>query len=608
MDLLCVARHCCQRALLSAALIVPAAAACTPGTQSPSVTVCQPKPNSIVSTPAHVVASTTDSHTVIAVQVYVDNKLVKQVNANTLDTYIPLTIGNHLVTVQAWNSIGATFKSSVPIAMTPPCKLNTTSPSVTICTPNGGTVSRPVHLVAGFTDPNPITSIQLLVDDVLTYQTTSAPPLDVYLTSLKAGSRAITVKATDSTGASFSRKFSVRVANKNGLNNLRHIIFQVQENRSFDNYFGMLGSYRTSKGLPNAVDGLNLSTTLLDSSGVAVNPFHFQTVCHENLSPFWNEAHVDVDGGKMDNFMKTALPSNIDPTGTRAMGYYDQTDLPYYYELATQFATSDRFFSPVLTNTNSNRMYLFAGTSFGHISPDAAPSGGWTQPTIFDHLDAAGVSWRYYYQDNGSYLPQWATYQRDASKLKPIANYYNDLQNEATLPSVIFIERPGPSGLDEHPGENVQLGAANNRKLINALIASPSWFSSVFIVTYDEGGGLYDHVVPATLMKPDNIPPMLKAGDQPGDFAHSGFRIPMMVVSPWVKPHLVSHNWRDLTSILRLIEVRFNVQPLTARDASADDMEEFFDFSSPHLLNPPPLPEQPTSGVCDNNLEKAPGR
>ena len=84
MDLLCVARHCCQRALLSAALIVPAAAACTPGTQSPSVTVCQPKPNSIVSTPAHVVASTTDSHTVIAVQVYVDNKLVKQVNANTL--------------------------------------------------------------------------------------------------------------------------------------------------------------------------------------------------------------------------------------------------------------------------------------------------------------------------------------------------------------------------------------------------------------------------------------------------------------------------------------------------------------------------------------------
>jgi phospholipase C len=593
---------------ISFLMLAPVFAACTPGTQSPSVTVCQPAVNGIVNTPAHIVAATTDSHTVTAVQVYVDNQLVQKVSGSTIDTYIPLALGKHVVTVQAWDNTGATFKTNVPVAMTPPCALSATVPSVTICTPNGGAVSQPMHLVAGFNNPNPITSINVLIDGVSTYSTNAAPPLDIYLSSLKAGSRAITITATDSTGAVFSKKVSVRVTNKTGLSNVRHIIFQVQENRSFDNYFGMLGRYRVSKGLPNSIDGLNLSTALLDSSGVAVKPFHFQTVCHENLSPYWNEAHMDVDGGKMDNFMKTALPSTIDPTGTRVMGYYDQTDLPYYYEVATQFATSDRFFSPVLTNTNSNRMYLFAGTSFGHVNNDVPPIGGWTQPTIFDHLDAAGVSWRYYYQDSGSYLPQWTTYQRDASKLKPIANYYTDLQNEATLPSVIFIERPGPSGLDEHPGENIQLGAANNRKLINALLASPSWASSVFIVTYDEGGALYDHVVPATLMKPDNIAPMLKASDQPGDFAHSGSRIPLMVISPWVKPHLVSHVWRDITSILKLIEVRFNVQPLTARDAAADDMEEFFDFSSPHLLTPPPLPDQPTNGVCNNNLEKAPGR
>lgn len=601
------ARRISKRIFIAFLLLAPAFAACTPGTQSPSVTVCQPAVNGIVNTPAHIVAATTDSQTVIAVQVYVDNQLVQKVSASTIDTYVPLTLGNHLVTVQAWDNTGATFKTNVPVAMMPPCKLTTTVPSVTICTPNGGAGSLPMHLVAGFNDPNPVTSINVLVDGVSTYTTDSAP-LDIYLSSLKAGSRAITVSATDSTGAVFSKKVSVRVTNKTGLSNLRHIIFEVQENRSFDNYFGMLGPYRVSKGLPNSVDGLNLSTKLLDSSGVAVKPFHFQTVCHENLSPYWNEAHVDVDGGKMDNFLKTALPSTIDPTGTRVMGYYDQTDLPYYYEVATQFATSDRFFSPVLTNTNSNRMYLFAGTSFGHINNDVPPAGGWTQPTIFDHLDAAGVSWRYYYQDNGSYLPQWATYSRDASKMKPIANYYTDLQNEATLPSVIFIERPGPSGLDEHPGENIQLGAANNRKLINALIASPSWASSVFIVAYDEGGALYDHVVPSTLMQPDSIAPMLKSTDQPGDFAHSGSRIPLMVISPWVKPHLVSHVWRDITSILKLIEVRFNVQPLTARDAAADDMEEFFDFSSPHWLTPPPLPDQPTTGVCDNRLEKAPGR
>jgi phospholipase C len=327
------------------------------------------------------------------------------------------------------------------------------------------------------------------------------------------------------------------------------------------------------------------------------------------LSPFWNETHLDIDGGLMDGFARTStsVPSTIDPTGTRVMGYYDQTDLPYYYELATQFATSDRFFSPVESNTIANRMYLFAGTSFGHIRPDTPPSGGWTQPTIFDRLDSAGVSWRYYYQDNGSYLPEWSTYQRDAAKMKPIANWYNDINNEATLPSVLFIERAGPSGLDEHPGNNIQLGAANTAKILNPLLTSPSWASSVFILTYDEGGGLYDHVFPAAAVKPDSIAPKLQTGDQPGDFGSDGFRLPIIVVSPWVKPNYVSHTWRDLTSILRLIEVRFNVPYLTLRDKQADDMIEFFDFSSPHWLTPPVLPPQPTNGVCNNSLEKAPG-
>ncbi|MEY2414466.1 MAG: phospholipase, partial [Acidobacteriaceae bacterium] len=319
---------------------------------------------------------------------------------------------------------------------------------------------------------------------------------------------------------------------------------------------------------------------------------------------------LDMNGGKMDGFMKTStsVASTIDPTGTRAMGYYDQTDLNYYYEAAAQFATSDRFFSPVPTNTNANRMYLFAGTSFGHIRPNTPPAGGWPQPTIFDKLDHAGVSWRYYYQDNGAYLPEWSTYQRDAAKLVPISNWATDLQNEANLPLVIFIERAGPSGLDEHPGNNIQSGAADVANIINALIGSPSWQSSAFILTFDEGGGLYDHVVPATAVPPDSIPPMFQAGDQPGDFGRDGFRIPLIVISPWVKPNYVSHTWRDYTSILRLIEARFNVPALTARDAAADNMMEFFDFSSPHWLTPPPLPAQVTSGMCNFNLEKAPGR
>jgi len=117
-------------------------------------------------------------------------------------------------------------------------------------------------------------------------------------------------------------------------------------------------------------------------------------------------------------------------------------------------------------------MYLFAGTSFGHVYTDPPPSGGWTQPTIFDHLDQAGVTWRYYYQDSSTYLVQWSTYSRDKSKVFPISQYYTDLQNESTLPSVIFIERASAIGLDEHPGQNIQKGAADAANIINALLKS----------------------------------------------------------------------------------------------------------------------------------------
>lgn len=167
--------------------------------------------------------------------------------------------------------------------------------------------------------------------------------------------------------------------------------------------------------------------------------------------------------------------------------------------------------------------------------------------------------------------------------------------------------------MDEHPANNIQKGAANTAKILNARLASPSWGSSVFILTYDEGGGSYDHVIPAMAVRPASIPPMLLSGDAQGDFSHDGFRVPIIVVSPWVRPHLVSHTWRDYTSILRLIETRFSnnvqtVQPLSARDAAADNMMEFFDFTHQSWPTPPSLKTQPVPGTnCNVQLEKAPG-
>ena len=581
--------------------------ACTASTVSPSVTICTPTNQSSVVTPAHFVALSTDSHPVTAMQIYVDNKLAYQVKAASLDTYMALSPGNHYVVVKGWDTTGANFSQGIHVAMEPPCVLNSTNQTVTICTPAASaTVSLPVHLVAAAQDSTPTKLMQVWVDGKDLSQVNSNA-LDLYLTNLAAGQHSIKVAAEDTSSVWFSKSMSITVTNNSGLSNLRHIIFLVQENRSFDSYLGRLGQYRVNRGYSSNVDGTPLNATLYTSNGGAVHPFHYLTVCTEGLTPSWDESHVDVNGGLMNDFLLTGVPSNIDPYNTRALGYYDWTDLPYVYALAFNFASSDRFFSPVESNTLPNRMYLFAGTSFGHVYPDTPPSGGWTQPTIFDRMDQAGVSWRYYYQDNTTYLTQWSTYSRDASKVVPISQYYTDLQNESTLPSVIFIERASSAGLDEHPGQNIQKGAADVAHIVNALLTSPSWRSSAFILAFDEGGGLYDHVVPAIEMKPDNIAPMTHSGDLPGDFAHSGFRVPMVVISPWAKPHYVSHTWRDLTSILRLIEVRFNVPSLTARDASADDMMEFFNFSSPAWMTPPSLPAQPTTGTCNWNLEKAPG-
>ena len=400
------------------------------------------------------------------------------------------------------------------------------------------------------------------------------------------------------------------------LSSIKHIIFYVQENRSFDNYFGFLGQYRATKGLPASdIDGIPSNAVQFDENGAAVHPYHQQTVCAENTSPSWNPSWYAYDHGALDNFVRAHDdPTTLDPQYHRVMAYYTQNELPYYYELATQFATSDRWFGAVLSATIPNRMYLFGATSQGHIFPDPPPSGGFPIKTIFEELRDAGISWRYYYLDNSIFLAQFQAWNDPAiqAQVYPISNYYSVLADpnaDNLLPQVIFIERGSDAcGCDEHPDANVQTGAATAANIINALLASPAWGSSALILTYDEFGGLYEHVPPISVPAPDNIQPIASPGYEtplPGDFAHSDFRVPLIVVSPWVRPNFVSHTPRELTSILKFIETRFNLPSLTARDAAADNMLEFFDFSSPHWLTPPPLPAQTTTTPCDFNLELA---
>jgi len=335
------------------------------------------------------------------------------------------------------------------------------------------------------------------------------------------------------------------------------------------------------------------------------------TTCMEVTSPGWNESHFYVHRKSngtfgMDFFVMSPTDSQgstVDPHYTRSMGYLDQTDIPYYYELATQFATSDNWHASLLGPTIPNRMFLYTASAFGFIRPDPDSKHPlYTQKTIFQALNEAGVSWRYYYQSGDVFLAQFDIWNDTASqgKVRNISEYYRllaDPNADKLLPQVIFIEQAASWQLNEHPDNKwgVQPGAFNTKKIIDALMASPAWATSAFILTYDEGGGLYDHVPPFAVPAPDSTPPNFRSTDIGtwDQYTYSGFRTPVIVVSPWVKKNFVSHIPRTTVSILKLIETRFGLGPLTARDAAADDMQEFFDFTSPAWMTPPPMPQQP---------------
>ena len=166
-----------------------------------------------------------------------------------------------------------------------------------------------------------------------------------------------------------------------------------------------------------------------------------------------------------------------------------------------------------------------------------------------------------------------------------------DAQN-GTLPQVAFVDPSfvGEGENDEHPPTNIQLGQAFTAKIIKALMSGPAWQSTVIFLTYDEHGGYFDHVPPPAACTPDDIPPMLQPGDEPGAFDRYGIRVPVVAISPFSKRNYVSHRVYDHTSILRFIETRFDLPALTRRDANADPMLDFFDFADPPFVKPPSLP------------------
>lgn len=371
-----------------------------------------------------------------------------------------------------------------------------------------------------------------------------------------------------------------------------HIVVLMMENRSFDHYFQKLPEY----GQPDA-DVAPADYSNPDLDGNPVFPFHDTQYCFVDTNHGWAGTHEQIAGGKMDGFVRSneghhEVPANgtLDMiAGKRAMAHYDHTDLPFYYWLANEFAIGDRYFASMPGPTWPNRMFLYAGTSFGltsNVFPDDAP-------TLFDQLELRGVSWKIYATGTpgfGVFITKLLAYKDE--HLRSIDDYFADAA-AGTLPQVAFVDpslgREGHDTNDEHPPAMAQFGERFAAEVIDALAKGPKWSRSVLFLTYDEHGGLYDHVPPPKACPPDDSPVQLDPGDPQGGFDRLGVRVPFIVVSPWAKKHFVSHRVYDHTSIVRFIQARHVMPALSARDANAEAPWDMFDFESPPHATPPAI-------------------
>jgi phospholipase C len=351
-----------------------------------------------------------------------------------------------------------------------------------------------------------------------------------------------------------------------------HVIALVLEGRSFDHLLSRL---------PGA-EGAQDRVIDLDAGGHPSARHAMASYCVGESARDWNAHHVAWDDGRVDGFARAG--ANDDP-----MGYYTAGDLPGLYGIAGAFAVADRYFASALAPPSVNRLFLYAGSSFGAVGE--GPLDG-AHPTLFSALDDAGVSFGVYSRvDSGvAVLPDVVARHRD--RFHSQAELADALRS-GDLPSVAIVDPLldafGPQREDFGASGDVQVGDDFLVHFVEAVMRSPAWPRTALLITFVDEGGFFEHVAPPSACAPDGWAPRLGAGDLPGGFDRLGFRVPLIVVSPWARRGFVGHATYDHASLLRFLESRFHLPALTARDANADPLSELFDFSAPRL-DPPALP------------------
>lgn len=444
-----------------------------------------------------------------------------------------------------------------------------------------------------------------------------------------------------------------RPAGTDLLPQLKHVVVLMMENHSYDNYLGMLAG--RGDGFPLGPDGEpEVSSTGLEGESVPAHHLASTVQVAESPTQSWHASHLQWDDGKLDGFVTATQQLTPGKDATPAMGYWTERDLPFYYGLARTFPLADRWFSSCLGPTFPNRRFLISGTANGLIDDlpvDLAdyPANG----TIFDMLSRHNVSWVNYHPVAGSRTRYGRALQhrtkairrrlRTLRRVAPgsldglqkdiqftgdiyplgIARYMLHVRSTdeffsdaaaGTLPAFSLVD-PDFSAYSEENPQDIQQGESFAATVIDAVLHGKGWPNTLLIWLYDEGGGYYDHVPPPAAVAPDDVPgrsvvlsrsPMhamlsrlasgyvrnverLDAGPQSYD--RYGFRVPAVLVSPYARPGYLTSETFDHTSVLKLLEVKWNLPALTARDAAAVAPLDALDFDHPPAFaNPPDLP------------------
>jgi phospholipase C len=392
----------------------------------------------------------------------------------------------------------------------------------------------------------------------------------------------------------------------------RHVVLVMMENRSFDHFLGWL---------PGA-DGKQSGLIFTNASG--------QAYATHDLAPYFQGCGcllpdqtfggaLAYDNGRCDGWLRA------NPNDAYTIGYYSQADLPFWGQAATNWTVCDRYFAPLMAETQPNRIYQHAAQTdcLTNRNVSATISGSIgispiTLPTIWDTLLQSNVSGLYYQEGSGppqTILTLWG-YGKYSKIMKSITDFYGDCA-AGTLPSVSFVDplftapswaavvtgilnTPGYDtiGNDYHPHADIRNGEAFLTKIYNAIASSPQWSSTVLIINFDEWGGFFDHVPPP-------FGDVTAAERQLGNNGQLGFRVPCMIISPWAKRATVNHMQFDHTSVLKLIENRWGLPALAVRDAEANDLTNVLDFVDPPNYSIPSIDQYatlnaPFGGFCQN--------